>query len=77
MSAHIESNNWVKPKVVRPLFGNQVDRITWVWEFESLAAYEEWHEAFDADEGTLARVAKMGDIFVPDSMVVQAYKTVL
>ena len=76
VDAHLENTGLTTGKTYQPLYGDKVDRMIWTWEFDSLAAFEEWHTALIADEGFQERAKAMADFFVPGSMSVMAFKEV-
>ena len=76
-SAHLKSKDLATPRAWQNQYGDQVDRILWTWEFNSLAVFEEWHTAALADEGVQQRLKAMVDIFVPGTTHVMALKEVV
>ncbi len=75
MNAYCESKGWAVPRVFQPQYGDQVNQMVWTWEFDSLAAFEQWNDQVFSDEGVQQRLKSAAGVFSHN--YIQAYKQVL
>ena len=76
LNTYIGSKDFNQFDLLKPQFGTEVDRLAFVLNFDSLAAYEQWDQAFQADEGVSERLKAATDLFVPGSLTVQSFQKV-
>lgn len=73
-TAILEAKDWATSLFLQPQYDDQTDYMVLVWEFETLADYEEWTETIHADADVQESIRRMELIFVPESMSFFAYK---
>jgi len=71
---YMKDNLDISVQTLQPLFGSDMDRMTWVGTYDNLAEYEKQLKRVDEDEGVKERLKN--DLFEPHSFQSQMYQVV-
>ena len=77
INAHVESIGMQAPRALTPQFGDDLNRMVWTWEHDSLADHEQFMEKLNSDEGVQQRIQSMAGTFVGGTMRNQVFRDAL